>query len=297
LIAPNFIESRGRRKKESLRNRAALSTAVSTILAMVILVAALGGYYVLSQTGVTSSQTSSTGSTSSVTGTASHNPVYYSWNLQSGYQISLRDLIGNYSQMKYSMTTKGLNYSESANETVSYLVVGHPVLAGGQTTEVVSNSTLVAVSAGVRVVDQSVSNVLWMAANGTVVRAEENGTIENGIVADPDSLLTPVELGGPFDFAADILSLNSTLIAAVNSSSTQVGPTQVSTTTYEPTTQLAYRLVPFGLGYSVTVEVGIATGDSFYIPIYVSIFGPPLLNGFQSQVALTTIDLLSVTPA
>jgi hypothetical protein len=265
------------------------------ILAVVILVAAIGGYYALSQNGVSASQSTST--TETLTGTASHNPVYYSWDLQSGYQISLKDLIGNYSQMKYSMTTKGLNYSESANETVSYLVVGHPVLSGAQTTEVDSNSTLVAVSAGVRVVDQSVNNVLWMAVNGTVVRADDNGTIENGIVTDPDSLLAPVELGGPFDFAADILSLNSTLIAPVNSSSVQIGSTQVSTTTYEPTTQLAYRLVPFGLGYSVTVVVGTASGASFYLPVYVSIFGPPLLNGFQSQVALMTISLLSVTEA
>ncbi len=253
----------------------------------------------MSLDGLTSTtQSTSQQSTSSISGVASHNPVYFSWQLGAGYLISLPNLLGNYSQMAFSMSTKGLNYSESANETTSYAIVGHPLLDGISNTEVISNSTLRAVSNGTRVVDQSVNNVVWMASNGTVIQANENGTIVTGVrIGEPDNLIAPLELGGPFDFAADILSLNSTLVDAVNSSSISVGSTQIALTTYEPTHQLEYSLVPFGFGYGVTVEAGIAQGTTFYVPVYVSIFGPPQLNGFKSELALTTITLVSITKA
>jgi len=266
------------------------------MVAIAILIGAIGGYIFLSQSGPASTTQSSQQSTGSISGEASHNPVYYSWQLGSGYLISLPNLLGNYSRMAFSMSTRGLNYSESANETTSYAVVGHPVLDGIPTTEVISNSTLQAISNGTRVVNQIVNNVLWMASNGTVIQSNENGTIETGVrIGEPDDLIAPLERGGPFNFAADILSLNSTLVDAVNSSTINIGATRVALTTYEPTHQLEYSLVPFGFGYSVTVEAGIAQGTSFYVPVYVSIFGPPQLNGFKSELALTTITLVSIT--
>lgn len=283
-----------------MRSHSALSTLASTVAAIVILVLAIGGYFLLSQGGPASTtQPSSQRSTASTSGvTSGHNPVYYSWQLGRGFLISLPDLLGNYSQMAFSMSTKGLNYSESANETWSYDVVGHPVLNGSVTTEVVSNSTLTAYSNGTRLVDDSVDNVVWMASNGSVVQASENGRIKTGAaIGAPDSLITPVEVGGPFYFAADILSLNATLVSAVNSSSGSIGPTQMALTVYQPTSALAFSPVLFGFGYSVTVETGIAQGTSFYVPVSINIFGPPLLNGFHSTVALTTITLASVTKA
>jgi hypothetical protein len=282
-----------------LHSRSALTSTASTAVAVIILVATIGGYYLLLQSGFTSTtQSSSQQSTSSVSGVAAHNPVYYSWQLVAGYQISLPNLLGNYSQMAFLMSTKGMNYSESSNETTSYAVVGHPLLDGIPTTEVISNSTLLSISNGTRVVDQSVNNVIWMASNGTVIQSNENGKIETGAkVGNPDDLITPIALGGPFDFAADILSLNSTLVSAVNSSTISVGSSQMAATTYEPTARLAFSVAPFGFGYSVTVEAGVAQGTSFYVPVYMSIFGPPVLNGFNSELALTTITLVSITAA
>ena len=279
-----------------MQYRDALSTAASTSLAIVILVASIGGYALISESGTASNQTASTESTT--LSTASHYPEYYSWQLEGGYQISIQNLLGNYSQMAFLMTTRGLNYSESANGTFSFEVIGHPMLDGVSTTEVASNSTLLAFSNGVRVVDQSVNIVVWIAVNGTVIQSNQNGSIRTGSdVGNPDSLLTPISLGGPFDLAADILSLNSTMISAVNSSTIDVGKTPIAMTTFEPTKQLAYSLVPFGLGYSVVVEAGLAQGTSFYVPVYLSIFGPPIVNGFRSELAVTTISLISITAA
>lgn len=210
--------------------------------------------------------------------------------------ISVPNLLGNYSEMAFSMSTRGMNYSEYASETTSYTVIGHPVLNGIPTTEVVSNLTLSAVSSGTRVVHETANNIIWMATNGTVVQSDENGTMKAGAnVGDPDNLITPVELGGPFYYAADILSLNTTLVSLVNSSTMSIGSTQMALTTYKPTPALAQSPVLFGSGYSVTVEAGIVQGSSFFVPVSVSILGPPLLNGFNSTVALTTLTLVSVT--
>jgi guanyl-specific ribonuclease Sa len=192
----------------------------------------------------------------------------------------------------------GLNYSEYVNQTESYAVVGHPVLDGAPTTEVISNATLLAVSNGKVAARVTENNAVWMASNGTLLRSDENGTVRTGAaIGAPDELITPFVLGGPFTYAVDILSMNSTLVKEMTNSTVSVGSTKMAATSWGQTTALASSFVIFGFGYTFSVVVGVAQGASFYVPVSVSVIGPPLLVGFQSADTSTVVTLVSIARA
>jgi hypothetical protein len=273
-------------------------TITGAIIIVVVLV--LTGAYFLTQsgTGSTTSQQTSSGTSTSTTTNGTPNPVAKSWQLAEGYEVNLKDLFGNYSQMAFTIRTVGLNYSEYANQTYSFAVVGHPILDGVSTIEVVSNSTLVAVSNGTVETRTTDNNVVWMASNGTLVQTDENGTSRTGTrIGEPNQLITPFVLGGPFTYAVDLLSMNSTLVDPVSTTTVDVGSTPMSATIWGQTTTLADTFGLYGIGFSFTVETGLAQGATFYVPISTILVGPPSLNGFQSEVTQTTVTLVSITPA
>ena len=208
-----------------------------------------------------SSSSSSSSSASSQSSSTSTTQIASSTTNEFGYFISIKNLIGNFTQL--SLTYSSGNSSKTVNETVSYFVVGTPVINGTQLTEV--NFTFAGSDNS-----SNLNALIFFNSAGNITLAEENGQNLTGIYAQYASFVTlPFTLF--LDYQQGLLK-NFTAYANFQNQGTAdetYGHLTLPVTTYQATNFVYQNFT----ASSATIKIGHLPNTNLDITTLISVTG------------------------
>ena len=195
---------------------------------------------------------------------------------------NMKELLGNFSQLKFNYVVNSSIPSQDANASISYYLVGHPAINGTTLTEygfVFSTS------------QQSNSSFVYYDSNGKIVLATINGENFTGVnTVFADYLLLPFNILLNFQqYFFENSTVFSSFMPIDSSSGEGFGNVTMSVITYHAT-QIHYQ---GDIAQEMTVKVGRPLGN-LELTTFVSIQGE--MSGGQNQGSLV-VYLVSATLA